>query len=90
MSTATTPEMAEARELIDRAMKLSPAVRESIALELLHSVAPSPGHPGSDWAYWKAEIARRIEAVENGTMKTYTLEETLDYIQSVLDEDQKP
>ena len=46
----------------------------------------APPNSDADRGYWKAEIARRIEAVRNGTMKTYTLDETMDYLQRVVDE----
>jgi hypothetical protein len=88
MSTATTPETPETEltpELIERVMKLSPENRER--LRALLGEPPIPELPAEgDWAYWKAEIQRRIEAVENGTMQTYTLEETLERIQKALDE----
>jgi len=81
MSTATVteaaPETELTTELVERAMKLSPENRERL-IELLHAGPPIPTpSPVGDWEYWKAEIKRRIEAVENGTMKTHTLEEAM-------------
>lgn len=84
-----TTEPTDVQDLFDRAMRLPPDVRERFAFDLLRSVNPPP-NSDADWAYWKAEIARRIAAVENGTMKTYTLEETIDHLQKVLDEDPAP
>ena len=81
-----TPESHEAREILDRELKLSPAVRASIAFELFESVEPPPGPSGDDREYWNAEIVRRIEAVKCGTMEAYTLDETLSYLERVADE----
>ncbi|MDB5307895.1 MAG: hypothetical protein JWO38_2097 [Gemmataceae bacterium] len=58
------------RELIDRAMKLSPADRESIALELLNSV--EPGRPDSDREPWESVIARRSAEVAAGSVTPLT------------------
>ncbi|QJW96099.1 addiction module protein [Frigoriglobus tundricola] len=80
MSTTTT-ETPEVRDVLDRALKLSVAERELIARRLRDSIDAPP--TDADWDYWKAEIKRRIEAVENGTMKTYTLEETMAYLRQV-------
>lgn len=89
-TTTTTPDAMEARDIVDRAMKLPPAAREGIAHHLLQSVEPPPGPPDSDREYWKVELQRRVESIENGTMKMYTLDETLAHMQQVLDEDSKP
>lgn len=86
MSMSTTPETPDTEltsELIDRVMKLSPRSRERL-MELLGAADPIPVPPPvGDAAHWKAEIARRIEAVKNGTMKTYTLEEAMAYWREV-------
>jgi len=87
MSTATATEAAPDTELtielVERAMKLSPENRERL-IELLHAGPPIPApSPVGDWEYWKAEIKRRIEAVENGTMKTYSIEETMEYLRQI-------
>lgn len=88
MSATTTPETPETEltpELIERVMKLSHESREKL-LGLLEEVTPIPRPPPvGDAAYWKAEIARRIAAVENGTMKTYTIEETMAYLRAIPD-----
>jgi putative addiction module component (TIGR02574 family) len=76
MSATTTP---EARELIDRALKLSEAERETIALRLLESIDAPPNSFESKEAL-RAELQRRIEAIERGEMKTYTLEEAMAHI----------
>lgn len=83
MPTAT-PEMAE--ELIERALTLSREDRERIIIALLPSIDSPPGRPDSDWEYWKAEIARRAEAVRNGTVKTHTLEEAMALIRKAREE----
>jgi putative addiction module component (TIGR02574 family) len=79
MSTTTTP---EARDVIDRALQLSEVEREEIALRLLESISPPPNMFDSKEAL-QAELKRRIEAVENGTTKTYTLEEAMAYWRQV-------
>jgi putative addiction module component (TIGR02574 family) len=87
--TTETQEELEARELFERASKLSARMRESLGLALIETVNPPPGRPDSDWAYWKAEIARRIAAVESGQTKTYTLEETMAHVRKALDDNPK-
>jgi putative addiction module component (TIGR02574 family) len=79
MSATTTPGSDEARELIDRALKLPPADRERIAHELLDSVYP-PEDPEEVKKAWRAELQRRVDAIQNGTMKTYSIEETMAYL----------
>jgi hypothetical protein len=80
MSTTTTPATPELElppELIERLQKLSPESRDRLIV-LLGGSPPIPGPPPvGDWAYWKEEIKRRIEAVERGEEKTYTLEEAM-------------
>jgi len=76
MSTVATSETPEALDIIDRALKLSAAERDLIAQRLRDSVDPPP-HPYESADALRAELQRRIEAVENGTMKTYTLEEAM-------------
>ena len=73
MSVTTTPAV---REIIDRALQLSPADREQIANELLGSVYP-PDDPEEVKKAWRAERQRRIDAIDNGTRKTYSLAETM-------------
>ncbi|VTU02046.1 unnamed protein product [Gemmataceae bacterium] len=86
MSSATTTETPETEltpELIERVMRLSPESQARLR-ELLGEGPPVPElEPVGDWAYWKAEIKRRIDAVENGTMKTYSLQETMEYLRQV-------
>jgi putative addiction module component (TIGR02574 family) len=76
MSATTTP---EARELIDRALQLSSVEREAIALRLLDSIDPPPNAFESKEAF-RTELQRRIEAIQNGTMKSYSIEETMAYL----------
>ena len=79
MSASITPETPEAREIIDRALKLSPPERETIARVLLESVFP-PDDPEEAKKAWRAELQRRMDAIDNGTMKTYSIEETMAYL----------
>ena len=75
MSTTTTTETPEAREIIDRALRLSAAERDLIARRLRDSVDAPNVFESADAL--RAELLRRIEAVENGSMKTYTREEAM-------------
>jgi len=86
MTPIAIPEAHEAQEILERAMKLSPAARESLALDLFESVESPPGHSGDDRAYWKVELVRRIEAVRNGTTAIYSFDETMAYLDQVADE----
>ena len=90
MTTTETPEAAEARELTERALRLPAPLREKLLLDVARSVNPPPGPSDADWEYWKAEIARRIEAVENGSAKTVTPEELHANIKKALEEGRKP
>lgn len=85
MTPATSPENPEVRDLIDRAMKLPPEVREQIAHDLLDSVYP-PEDPEQVKTAWRAELQRRMDAIQNGTMKTYSIEESMAYIRQSLAE----
>ena len=73
MSAAATP---EADEIVERAMKLSEAEREAIALRLLDSIEPPPNAYESPDAL-RAELLRRVEAFERGEAKGYTHEEAM-------------
>lgn len=86
--TLTESELRETREIVDRAMKLSRAARESVARELIETLDEVSEDVERDKQAFREELARRIEAVKNGTMKTYTVEETMDYLQTVVDEAQ--
>jgi len=87
MSTTSVSETELTPDLIEQVKKLSPESLDKLR-DLIDRAAPIPGPPPvGDAAYWKAEILRRSEAVENGTMKTYTLEETLERLQRVVDEE---
>lgn len=79
MSASTTPEGREAQDIIDRALKLSPPERERIAHALLDSVYP-PDEPEEARKALRAELQRRMDAVDNGTMKTYSIADTMAYL----------
>ena len=80
--SATTAETPEVLDVLDRVLKLSAAERDLIASRLRDSVEAPPNTFESAEAL-RAELLRRIEAVENGTMKPYTLEETMAYLRQV-------
>lgn len=58
--------------------------------EVIDSLGPPPSRLWTDRAYWHAELTRRVEAVENGTMRTYSIEETMAYLRQVAAEGQTP
>ena len=78
MST-TIAETPEVRDVLDRAMKLTAAERATIGRLLLDSVVPPPNADASEEAL-RAELLRRVEAVERGEMKTYSAEEAMTII----------
>jgi Putative addiction module component len=89
MSTTTTSETPETEltpELMERLKKLSPESRDRLIV-FLGGLPPIPGPPPvGDWEYWKAEIKRRIEDIENGKAKPITPEELFDNVQKALAE----
>ena len=78
--TTATDETELTPELVERVLKLSPESRGRL-LGLLDP-PPTPAWAADPDAL-RAELQRRIEAVENGTMKTYTIEETMAYLRQV-------
>ena len=80
MTTTETPEMAEAREIIARALKLPSALREQVGLEVLHSVDFPPRDPEVQRAEFQAKLQRRIDDIKSGKTKTYSLAETMAYL----------
>ena len=76
MAATTTP---EAQEILDRALKLPETDRAAIGHVLLDSVHPPPNSYESAEEL-RAELQRRMDAIENGTMKTYSIEETMAYL----------
>ena len=85
MSATTTPETPEARDIIERALQLPPVERERIAHQLLDSVYP-PDDPEEVKRAWRAELQRRMDAICDGTMKSYSVEETMAYLRQALAE----
>jgi putative addiction module component (TIGR02574 family) len=73
-------------ELMDAALQLPWAARRHLADRLLASLdGPGPLSPE-----WKAEIARRLQAQDEGRMPTYTLAETMAYLRAVDAEGRQP
>ncbi len=58
--------MAEAREVLDEALKLAPDERASVAVELLDSLEAGPEERAEVEAAWAAEIERRARRVIRG------------------------
>lgn len=69
MSAVTRPENPEVQDLIDRAMRLSPAERQSVVLELLESLDTPPKDSSEVRQAWKDEIAQRIREIEEGKVQ---------------------
>ena len=80
MTTTETPEMIEAQELIDRALKLPTPLREKIGLEVLHSVDYPPIDPEEEKAAFRAELQRRLDDIKSGKTKTYSVAEAMAYL----------
>ena len=60
---------ADVRALIEAALKLPPEARGAIASRLLDSLQDDEMDPDVE-AAWDAEIARRIEQLDSGEVKT--------------------
>jgi putative addiction module component (TIGR02574 family) len=58
--------LAEARELLDEALKLKPEDRASIAAQLLESLEGAPEEAAAVEAAWALEIERRARRVLAG------------------------
>jgi putative addiction module component (TIGR02574 family) len=82
----TPAETEEVRDLRERALKLPPDVREQLALEMLGSVRASEEDSAQAREALRAELQRRMDAVAAGTMKTYSVEETMAYLRQVVAE----
>jgi len=68
--------MTTAAEILTHALALPPSERAGLAQSLLHSLPDSSTVYRSE-AELAAELNRRLEAIEAGTMPTFTAEETL-------------
>lgn len=73
----TPTEAEEVRDLRERVMKLPPDAREKLALDVLRSVEQPPEDAEAARQAFREELQRRMDAVEAGTMKTYSVEETM-------------
>ena len=82
--TPTSTQSGLTSELIERVQNLTHAEKAQL-VGLMFNDEPTE-EPGDVAKAWKAEIARRIAAVENGTMKTHTLNETMTFLRSVATE----
>ena len=70
--TTLTQEQTEASEILIRARKLPPELREQIASELLAEFETT-----EERAALKAELTRRWERLRSGDEKTHTIDEVL-------------
>jgi putative addiction module component (TIGR02574 family) len=84
MSSTTTPENPEIRDLINRALKLSTEEREAIALELLESTEAAPAAQPGNPDYWKAEILRRSAEIASGSVTPLTREEAESQVRATI------
>ncbi|MGL6096724.1 MAG: addiction module protein, partial [Fimbriiglobus sp.] len=69
-----------------QALKLSPADRGRLIGLLLDADAGPTDEPDVVKASWKAELARRVESVRNGTAVTHTIAESTAFVRRALDE----
>ncbi|MBK8233731.1 MAG: addiction module protein [Candidatus Eisenbacteria bacterium] len=60
---------ADVRALIEAALKLPPEARGAIASRLLDSLQDQQVDPDVE-AAWEAEVARRVEELDSGQVKT--------------------
>lgn len=74
MSTVPVPGLTP--ELIDRVMKLSPSEKDHLVGILLDDFG-SPETIDKEQAMWRAEIARRIEAVRCGQIELLDADESI-------------
>jgi putative addiction module component (TIGR02574 family) len=65
----------DATELLKRALALSEDERAELAGSLLESLDGAPDDPAAVEAAWNQEIARRIEDLDSGKVKTVPWEE---------------
>ncbi|MFO0849611.1 MAG: addiction module protein [Gemmataceae bacterium] len=84
MTPAATEDLA--RTVIDLGMKLPPDARETVALELMESVDFPPEDPEVVKRAWQEELARRVKAIDEGKVKTYSVAETMAYLRQVIAE----
>lgn len=66
-------------EVMDAVMALPPDARRALAEQALASLhTPAPLSPE-----WKEELARRLKAMDDGQMPSYTLAEAMGYLRAV-------
>lgn len=81
-----------AEKVLSEAMKLSDAERAQIAGKLLETLDP-PGQDLSEAehaALWEAEIARRIEDLDSGQVKTVAWEDVRSWLREGRDPNEVP
>lgn len=77
------PDLIEAKNLVERARKLPSLLRENIAAQLLASL-DAPEDSDERLAAWHAELQRRVDGIRDGSMPTYSIEETMAYLHQAL------
>jgi putative addiction module component (TIGR02574 family) len=60
--------MAQAKEILDAALKLEPAERARIAHEIIVSLDDEPADEGVEEA-WEQELAKRAAEIDSGAVK---------------------
>ena len=73
----------EASEILKRALALPPEARAALAGSLLESLDDSPPDPAVE-AAWSEEIARRIEELDSGKVKSIPWQEARRQIAAML------
>jgi len=73
-------------ELIERVGKLAPGEQERLGILIAGGLNGQPKETEEDRQWWREEIRRRVESIQNGTAKFYTLEETLAHMDEAIAE----
>ena len=80
VSAVTDPETCITPELMGEVAKLTDDGREWLYCALISVPDEPEGSPEELRQAWREEIQRRLDAIDRGEMKMYTIEETFAYI----------
>ena len=76
-------------ELIERVGKLAPGEQERLGILIAGGLNDQPKETEEDRQWWREEIRRRVESIQNGTAKFSTVEETLAELDAVIEETER-
>lgn len=77
---------AQAKTVYDLGIQLPADSREVVALQLLESIDYPPEDPEEVKRAWQIELQRRVDEIESGRAKTFSLEESMAYLRQVVAE----